>query len=825
MYEDEDLQEIHEDIIELDTDISVLRRDLNNISASVEGSGENVTLNQTAEARFKKAPLPMGNSEQVQYSGKNLAKVSGSASINLLGSISVSKDNNDIIINGTATGDVALQKAFVLDGDTRGNYAAYITPSNTISLTAGTYVLTIDNITGSYSGVSGFWIRLVKKTESQPYTGIASLVLPSTSISFNIEEDGEYFISPNFSYTSETSVTFNNYKFNIMLASGSDTSYEPYVRGTASPNPDYPQEITNVTGDVEVVVQNKNLAKINSTIKTARGTDLSQYNVSYTVDEDGTITLNGTANNGNVFVLGDLDLKPDTYMFEYIYVSGSVSSYVPTTIRDGSNNALKELSGNTVNDNKSLVNSVDGKSLTIYVSNGKAFTNFKFKIQIEKSSIVTDYVEHKEQTFIFPLGNEKLMLGDYLADDGIHHVRGQVVLNGSENINWNINNLTTHYNFYAQVAKNCKAKQLILCDHSSSNSFSDTLNNCYISASKSFNFNFSIDGVTTSNTFNNWLSTHNITVEYPLNEEVIVPYTSAQQEVYNQINTFYETTNIFSTDEVSPNFTFTYNKVYASPSPDDESPIQTVSGDVEVKVQNKNLFSSIWEQGAIDNGSGNNVITDRIIRTKDYIEVKQNTKYSISRSVSTDYFNVRGYDKNKNYIGSGGVATITIVGNNDSNPMLTGRKFCVIETKENVCYLRFNDASNDLSTEYMMVEGQYIEETMPSYVSHREQVLPLALKSKNLFDKARIVSTNQGNWEVVQITDGVRIIHKNSYYTGTPSVVFKLKPNTTYTYSQNEAAGFSIQPDGGIKKYATNTNQMIVTTRPFRNINYRICCS
>ena len=67
-------------------------------------------------------------------------------------------------------------------------------------------------------------------------------------------------------------------------------------------------------------------------------------------------------------------------MFEYIYVSGSVSSSVPTTIRDGSNNALKELSGNTVNDNKSLVNSVDGKSLTIYVSNGKVFTNFKFKI-------------------------------------------------------------------------------------------------------------------------------------------------------------------------------------------------------------------------------------------------------------------------------------------------------------------------------------------------------------------------------------------------------------------------------------------------------------
>lgn len=73
MYEDEDLQEIHEDIIELNKDISDLRRDLDNISASVEGSGENVTLNQTAEARFKKPPLPMGNSEQESTTGKNLA--------------------------------------------------------------------------------------------------------------------------------------------------------------------------------------------------------------------------------------------------------------------------------------------------------------------------------------------------------------------------------------------------------------------------------------------------------------------------------------------------------------------------------------------------------------------------------------------------------------------------------------------------------------------------------------------------------------------------------------------------------------------------------
>ena len=52
-------------------------------------------------------------------------------------------------------------------------------------------------------------------------------------------------------------------------------------------------------------------------------------------------------------------------------------------------------------------------------------------VQLEKGSTATTYTPHKEQTFTFPLGNEKLMLGDYLADDGIHHVRRQATESGT----------------------------------------------------------------------------------------------------------------------------------------------------------------------------------------------------------------------------------------------------------------------------------------------------------------------------------------------------------------------------------------------------------
>ena len=62
---------------------------------------------------------------------------------------------------------------------------------------------------------------------------------------------------------------------------------------------------------------------------------------------------------------------------------------------------------------------------------------------------------------------------------------------------------------------------------------------------------------TTVADFKIWLSTHNVTVEYILKDEQIVPYTAEQQLAYNEIKVMlsYEgQTNIYSTNEVSPIF-------------------------------------------------------------------------------------------------------------------------------------------------------------------------------------------------------------------------------------------------------------------------------
>ena len=66
--------------------------------------------------------------------------------------------------------------------------------------------------------------------------------------------------------------------------------YEPYCGGVASPNPEYPQEIKGLgdNGTIEVRTRGKNLLKSSAFSKTA-------YGITFTVNSDKSITINGTS--------------------------------------------------------------------------------------------------------------------------------------------------------------------------------------------------------------------------------------------------------------------------------------------------------------------------------------------------------------------------------------------------------------------------------------------------------------------------------------------------------------------------------------------------
>lgn len=199
------------------------------------------------------------------------------------------------------------------------------------------------------------------------------------------------------------------------------------------------------------------------------------------------------------------------------------------------------------------------------------YINLTTKAQVEKSNIATDYIEHEEQIKTFPLKEgQKMYEGSYLSDDGIHHVRKQIELDGTEN--WFIGSIPSlRYpirlelqdiklkttNLITEILSNC-----FLPDGSSENSTGYENKFTFRQANGSRNLWFFIPKnffTTTTSTkiLEEWkvyLSAQKIagtpvTIEYPLAEETIEPYTPDQQEAYNQLQnakTYKTVTNVFT---------------------------------------------------------------------------------------------------------------------------------------------------------------------------------------------------------------------------------------------------------------------------------------
>ena len=685
MYEDEDLQEIHEDIQELDTNISTLRRDLNNMSASVNGTGENVTLNKTAEARFKKLEIS-GNSTQVKLSGKNkFNKDDTPIFYSFAEKIEIQNGvRSKIITNSQSSKFVYVVYPIV---DFENLLGQTVTLSAKISPSAenlGRCALFSCNSSGIPQGMIG------SLDETGSITIDISSSLPSAATQIGLvlygNTNGTANVGDYVDYT------------DIQLEIGTSvTSFEPYVGGKASPNPDYPQEIENVGDNINLIdyttvqptsnttvelIENGfkatgkyagmitvtglkentdyflqyvrenitgsqaavnvyagttqsttlrnmlypntfntgNNTTVNIWFYASMGGDVCESNFTFIKLEEGTTMTpyspynTGNAqvlvNNKNLFAYNNISLNSyyeinnnTKQLVKRMNYSGAFCQRTPIPIKAGEtihyyfkNNYSSAVRLYIMITDKNMkyitnyewggsiaVNSIVSKSKTlpsnaVYllysvldIADDTDIEN-SFEIQVEYNNAKTDFIKGNVQSFVFPLAEgQKLMLGDYLADDGIHHVRGQVVLDGNEKDSraW----------FYGTELTNTISFGSVKSDINYASSISPISNYfkgktsgvssideefvqiagniiyCRINKNRLADISTQTNAV---NSFKTWVSTHNTIVEYKLQEEVIVPYTSAQQEVYNQIKQAIscdEQTNIsgFST-KVSPKF-------------------------------------------------------------------------------------------------------------------------------------------------------------------------------------------------------------------------------------------------------------------------------
>ena len=171
------------------------------------------------------------------------------------------------------------------------------------------------------------------------------------------------------------------------------TSYEPYTNG-ASPNPDYPQEVVNVTGRQEVKCVGKNLI----------GLDTQQYKVNLSAGDKITLrNTSGTSSNTYSSLTNQItqNIPIGTYTFSIQETYSKRIGFI-VTFNDNTS-ATYNITANQYSTTFTTLKPIISYRLYLETTNGTAY-NLTIKPQLENSSIATDYEPYKEETNEINLG-------------------------------------------------------------------------------------------------------------------------------------------------------------------------------------------------------------------------------------------------------------------------------------------------------------------------------------------------------------------------------------------------------------------------------------
>lgn len=319
-----------------------------------EGSEIELRPSAVSKINFNAAK---GDTSQTTYSGKNLFNKDNanslSAYITLNNTLQTDNSLMGIWIECQANTTYTVQKP---NSGTNNRFCVYTTadtPANGVSVL---------NYVGTKSGVDN----------NSSYT----ITTPATANYLGV-----------FFGVSSTTPTMAEIIDSIQIEVGSTaTSYEPYVGGTASPNPDYQQEVQTVTGRQAVSVRNKNLCNgITQNLYLVANTNTAgkisgNSGLSIAVEQNTDYTISVQSSQAR-YRVGFVDTIPQ-------------NNYDTVTAYNGANG---DGTSNTL-----TVNSGSHKYLIVNVSDLTA-------CMVEKGSSATDFVPYESQRYEIYLGTGNLL--------------------------------------------------------------------------------------------------------------------------------------------------------------------------------------------------------------------------------------------------------------------------------------------------------------------------------------------------------------------------------------------------------------------------------
>lgn len=417
-----------------------------------------------------------------------------------------------------------------------------------------TYIKCESNTTYTVSKISGQRFAL-GTTEKVPAIGVqtANLVQNNTATSLKIttSNTAKYLIVGYYNSSADT-LSKQEILDSIKIEKGSKaTPYSPYNCGNA-----------NITICNENCLDlNKIEATSNATIeKTETGFVATRTNTSTSDLFVASVQLN-LEKNQNYTIYENVSKQ--TILF--IYKDRLFGEALPKTVlkSDSSTHCAQFTTDKT------------GKVVIGFYSQGQTqgdtltLSNIMICKGKKTEAEMKEYIKGKSQSFTFPLSEgQRLYKDSYLSDDGIHHKRGQYQFTGNETLLTDLERTNTRR--YYNNTKVVNAKSLVALSNRfvQADSVSDLNNNDNekILTLNGGQFAFRLnkttaDGVTA---VKQWLSENPVIVEYELAEEVIEPYTEEQLKVYKEIkrtaHSYKGITNIYSSNEISPEFDVIYSK-------------------------------------------------------------------------------------------------------------------------------------------------------------------------------------------------------------------------------------------------------------------------
>ena len=514
--------ELKNENTELKAECERLREDANS-APCVSSEGENVTLEGTAEARFKEFKI-CGNSKQEVRDGYNLLPNKTSEELTINGVKFSIHEDGTVTVNGTATANAILN---LLD-------------SKTLDLAEGSYFLSGCPVGGSTSKYKFDMIEgMAGNPIAEDYGNGATLTLTESK---SIQQARIVIYG---------GATVNNLLFKPMICVEQKT-YEQYG---ASPSVDFPSEIKTVKDSADVTICNKNLLNTKlANSKVANG-------VRFTINEDGSILIEGTAEKyTTLFIEHKMTLKANQTYKAVAFGNKNIASSLYFITTDN------KYMG--VNLKKDSVFDKDIEIAKFYIAVNEGVTiDETVYLMLCNDTTDSDYVQHKEQSFTIAVQQEFRKNSD-IADgfkkiNGVWHERhwiGRYVVTGDEN--WLLESNGTRLGLYGLITKS----------DNTARQHSNMFKNCVRwGASNTNTFFVENDNIRFHNDFGfetveeakahlkSLYETGNpLYFDYVMTESFDIECTAEQKSILNEIEktakSYKDVTHIYSTDEISPIF-------------------------------------------------------------------------------------------------------------------------------------------------------------------------------------------------------------------------------------------------------------------------------